>query len=423
MGSSLVADLGVGPEVWLFLSLLSCVTIFFKFSRFWSIRNLDLILLFALAPGMMMLVGSAGSHPWAAYFFLFLGTFLWLARCLIDLGLTRRPLLETNLNAAGLACLSIGVLGLFVVETISLSVRDGSARNPADAHPAQSQTTSVPGSADPSTSVSQIIKNTPLPAALKANPRQGLARILACLAQIGLVVGLVVVGWRHFERPVSGLAVATCYLLLPYARFALVDSGQLLPAALIVAALACYRKPAIAGVLIGISAGWMPASIGLLPLWTGFYRGRGALKFGLVACGVLVGCILAGIFVPGMSEWATALGARSLKESGFWPMAEAPDSQSFWSGIDSSYRLPVWIGYLAVVISTTFWPAEKNLGQLISASAALLLASQFWYLAAGGTLVLLYLPLVILMMFRPNLGHRRAFPIRPRAERTVVVEA
>ena len=58
MNSSLVTDLGLGPEVWLFLSLLGCVTLFFKFSRFWSVRNLDLLLLFVLAPGMMLLVGK-----------------------------------------------------------------------------------------------------------------------------------------------------------------------------------------------------------------------------------------------------------------------------------------------------------------------------------------------------------------------------
>ena len=51
---------------------------------------------------------------------------------------------------------------------------------------------------------------------------------------------------------------------------------------------------------------------------------------------------------------------------------------------------------------------EKNLGELIALSAALLVASQFWYLAAGGTLIVLYLPLIILMMFRPNLATRRA---------------
>ena len=49
MNSSLVTDLGLGPEIWLFLTLLGCVTLFFKFSRIWSVRNLDLLLLFALA--------------------------------------------------------------------------------------------------------------------------------------------------------------------------------------------------------------------------------------------------------------------------------------------------------------------------------------------------------------------------------------
>ena len=46
---------------------------------------------------------------------------------------------------------------------------------------------------------------------------------------------------------------------------------------------------------------------------------------------------------------------------------------------------------------TSCWPAEKNLGELIAMSAALLIASQFWYLDEGGTLVLLYLPLLLLM--------------------------
>ena len=38
------------------------------------------------------------------------------------------------------------------------------------------------------------------------------------------------------------------------------------------------------------------------------------------------------------------------------------------------------------------WPAEKNLAELIALSAALLVASQFWYLDKGGALVMLYLP-------------------------------
>ena len=59
--------------------------------------------------------------------------------------------------------------------------------------------------------------------------------MLASLAHVGLVLGLLGIGWRHFERPLTGMAMAACYLLLPYTRMALVDSGQLIPSALIVA--------------------------------------------------------------------------------------------------------------------------------------------------------------------------------------------
>jgi len=79
-----------------------------------------------------------------------------------------------------------------------------------------------------------------------------------------------------------------------------------------------------------------------------------------------------------------------------------------------NYRLPVLIAYLALVLATSLWPSRKNLGELIALSAALLVASQFWYLDKGGTLVLLYLPLVLLMMFRPTLNAKRPLPRPPR---------
>jgi len=132
VSGALVGDLGIGPDIWLFLSLLCCVTLFFKFSRIWSVRNLDLLLLFALTPGMMGLVGNHEAPPWSAFVWLFLGSAMWLVRCMVDLGMPRRPLLEPNLNAAGLACLSIGVLGLLLLETVSLPLNEGAARNPAE---------------------------------------------------------------------------------------------------------------------------------------------------------------------------------------------------------------------------------------------------------------------------------------------------
>ena len=407
MDGSLVADLGIGPEIWVFGTLLLCVTLFFKFGRFWSIRNLDLVLVFALAPGMMILVGHRIEASWWAFVWLFLGSFLWLVRCLLDLGLTRRPLLEPNLNASGLACLAIGVIGLFVAETVSLPVDEGAKRNPADSK-SDRLTERPPGES----LVEHALKQSPLAGSLKTSekPRVILKRVLACLGHLGLVIGLIAVGWRHFERPIAGLSVATCYLLLPYSRFALVDTGQIIPATFIVTALVFYTKPGLTGALIGLAAGWMPACIGLIPLWAGFYRRRGFWRFTTIGVAVAIACGVLGLTVPGLDSWARVLGARSLAEAGLLPSVEAPTTGSFWLGIDPSYRLPVLIAYLALVIALTLLPSEKNLGELISLSAALLVASQFWYLAAGGTLIVLYLPLIILMMFRPNLVAKRAFP-------------
>jgi hypothetical protein len=415
VSGSLVADLGLSSEVWLFLSLLGCVTIFFKFSRFWSVRNLDLLLLFALAPEIMLLVGNHLSRPWVVYAWLFLGSALWLVRCLLDLGLARRPLLEPNLNSPGLLCLSVGVLGLLLAETVTLPVEDGAARNPAEPTGREDRPSVAPGNDNPV--VRQVTRMLPVPYSLRRQlPQVIVSRVLASLAHIGLVVGLLAIGWRHFERPITGMAMAACYLLLPYTRVAVVDSGQLISAALIIGAVFWHQRPAVAGVLIGLAAGWIPACLGLIALWAGFFWGRGSVRFTIVALVVVCGCAIFGYWMPGLSDWARALGARSIAEVGLLPRFEPPRSpSSFWSGIDASFRLPVLIAYLAMVILTTIWPARKNFAELIALSAALLVASQFWYLDKGGTLVMLYLPLAITMMFRPTLAARR--PLAPAHRR------
>jgi hypothetical protein len=309
------------------------------------------------------------------------------------------------------------VLGLLLTEAVSLPVDEGAARNPAEPRSKPGEGTDPPpaGSTDPGAPVTQVINNAPLPSSLKRNPPQViLSRVLASLAHLGLVAGLIVVGWKHFDRWITGLAMASCYLLLPYTRIALVDSGQLIPAALIVAALAVYTRPMITGALIGLAGGWMPACLGLVPLWAGFYRGHGAPRFLGAGLSVLLTCAALAWQFPDLAVWSRALGARSLLETGLWPGVEAPASGSFWVGMDAGYRLPVLILYLALVMMTTVWPADKNLGELIALSAALLVASQFWYLDEGGTLVLLYLPLILLMMFRPNLASKRPLPLTPR---------
>ena len=411
MSGALVVELGVGGEIWLMVSLLALMTLFFKFSRVISLRNLDLLLLFALAPGMMILVGSSGkeSESFVAYCSLLGGSLLWLIRCLSDVGLARRPLLEPNLNPAGLAFFGIGILILLIAETVSIPVHAGSERNPAETgmKPTNRQTEEATKNVavKPLEDVSKaVIEAAPLPSKLRENPPQViLSRILATLSHITIVVCLIVIGWRHFLRPVTGLSAAVAYVILPYTRIALVDSGQAIPAALITASLALYKKPWITGLLIGLAAGWMPACLGILPLWMGYYRGRKRWRFALAGFSLVLISALVGIDLPDFATWVRALGARSLTETGLLFDREAPVSSSLWTGVDPSYRLPIVVAYLIMSLGAFFWPLEKHLGELIAISAALLIASQFWYLEKGGTLILLYLPLLLLMMFRPNL--------------------
>ncbi|MEO8494731.1 MAG: hypothetical protein ABI614_06655, partial [Planctomycetota bacterium] len=46
----------VPPTTWVYLSSLLMIGVYFKFSRFWSVRNVDLALLILLAPGLLMVI-------------------------------------------------------------------------------------------------------------------------------------------------------------------------------------------------------------------------------------------------------------------------------------------------------------------------------------------------------------------------------
>ena len=54
-------------------------------------------------------------------------------------------------------------------------------------------------------------------------------------------------------------------------------------------------------------------------------------------------------------------------------------------------------------MASVFWPYPKNLGHVVAWSAALILGVQFWYAEAGGIYILWYLPLLLLVAFRPSL--------------------
>ena len=93
----------VSPTSWAYLSSLLMLSLYFKFNRIWSVRNVDLLLLVALSPGLLLvqwawentaLVEPSSQIEYYGFLWLFVAGGLLLLRLLLDSAMVRRPLGE-----------------------------------------------------------------------------------------------------------------------------------------------------------------------------------------------------------------------------------------------------------------------------------------------------------------------------------------
>src|SRR5437879_1234055 len=111
--ASIFLDINLpNATTWFYFSGLLAVALFVKFSRLLSIRNWDILTLFLLMPGLLLLIEliesggkKADPVPWS-FIWLLAASGYFFVRCLIDLVLVRRPVLAPNLNQAGLVWLA-----------------------------------------------------------------------------------------------------------------------------------------------------------------------------------------------------------------------------------------------------------------------------------------------------------------------------
>ena len=108
------------PTTWVYLSSLMTIGIYFKFRRFWSVRNLDLIGLIAFAPGLLLVARSEPHLTHLGYVWLAVVGVGYLVRLLIDPMMVRRPLLEPNLSVDGLTFTGV-VLLVFLVANVVMT--------------------------------------------------------------------------------------------------------------------------------------------------------------------------------------------------------------------------------------------------------------------------------------------------------------
>jgi hypothetical protein len=444
---------------WLYFSLLLAVALFFKFTRLLSARNWDVLTLFVLVPGFLLLqealtpasptekgmalqavqlvAGGAGalsapavgvcgvarlagaaapvpnSQPgllWIGYLWLFCGSALLLVRCLVDLALVRRPALSPNLNLGGLAWLGAALFICLCAVAV---------RKPA----------SLPGPVGkPSAVVDEtqrraiyLVKREIAPGDDAHAPSAFWVQcISATICHLAIVVGLVIIGWRHFQDAHAGVAAATFYLLLPYTAYHVDQVHHVLPTAFLVWAVAAYRRPILAGILLALAFGSAYFAILLVPAWASFYWRRGTGRFlggFIVTAAVVLAVMVSSLWMEGHLA-RSVQAALDLSDWQPWKQPKPDVNMGFWAGVSwaVAYRLPVFIGYIAFVATTVFWPAPKNLAHLIALSAAVLIGVQFWYADQGGVYVLWYLPLLLLLAFRPNLSDRQAPLIHPETD-------
>jgi hypothetical protein len=471
------------PATWVFLSSFLLLSIYFVFHRFFSVRNLDVLLLLLLAPGLMMVYEGRrmqlanhesfatenfaasliqatssrpgqSSHPQSSSHFVSAAVFqgpnfqganfqgppaeatitggypqvpsdsgqaankleyygfialliactLLMIRMLIDPALVRRPLLVPNLSIGGLSFIGVSLFLFLMANVITSTPREHEVRGPK-LGPGYALLNMLPALPTTPDAESEMLSG-----ASESSPRPWLpnvARVIAILSNLAIVLGIVGVGYWHFDNIKTGIGCAVMYLLLPYTAQMTGNLEHVVPAALLVLALLAYRQPLIAGVLLGLAAGLVYYPLFLLPLWISFYwhRGLGGLLTGVTASLVVLSGLL-------LLEGMEAFGDHLRWMYGLW-LPRMNGLEGIWAPgrIQPDYRLPVLVGFFLLSGSFVFWPSRKNLGTLMCGTAALMLAAQFWHGNGGGLFMAWFLPFVLLTVFRPNLDDRVAVQV------------
>lgn len=403
----------MNPTTWAYVSSLMLIGIYFKFHRFLSVRNLDLVALIAFSPALLII--ARGYEQWG-YAWLFSVSGFFLVRLLLDPLMVRRPLLEPNLSASGLTFTCVALLVFLMTNVIIGKVPDQNLRT--------TYKLEVSGS-DGEVKAERLADHRPgfrpfhvfaefdepvlgeggdeQPAS-QLRFRRTVTRTAAILGHLAVVIGIVLTGYRHFDNTHTGVAAATLYLLLPYTAQLTGEIDHVIPGAVLIWAVESYRRPVWSGMLLGLAAGLIFYPLFLLPLWCSFYWRRGLVRF-LVSMAAMLAVM---VLLLGLSSESLVEFAGQVRQMFGWTSLFGEHATGFWEHYRTAFRYPIIAAFLGLCGSLALWPAQKNFGTMLSLSAAVMLAAQFWSPYQGGLCMAWYLPLLMLTIFRPNLEDRVA---------------
>ena len=132
---------------------------------------------------------------------------------------------------------------------------------------------------------------------------------------------------------------------------------------------------------------------------------------------VLVGGRALMTSVDAITFLSQAVGTLNMAGFAFRSSENVP---MFWdeSSFFSLYRLPLMAAYFVMLFSLTVWPRHKTVEHLLAHAADIIVGTQFWFTQQGGVYLLWYLPLVLMVVFRPRLAHLRPPALEASAQST-----
>lgn len=346
---------------------------------------------------------------------------LLVVRLLFDESLTRRPRLDQNLNPAGLtflcipafAILAFGVFLKPAPVTNVKAIEHGRAllqRREVEVSrtealgdvPAPTETLIAAGGA----AMAQLSGTLPNSVSVNTGETRDtellVARILVVVAHLVVIIGLLYIGRQHFASWQLGVAMSCLYLLLPCTAANVHKLSHVLPAACLIWAIASYRKPTVAGVLLGLACGTLFFAVFLLPLWAVFYGRKGAIRFGVSVLGIVAVLATCLMMISGDADSFLNRVVTSTN----WTVYRLLDDTLSVSPTSVSHlfiRIPMAAIFFVMLTAMTVLPRPRNLENLLANSTALVVAAQMWYPDDIGTYVQWYMPLFLLVVFRPRL--------------------
>jgi len=408
------------------------------FKNIFSLRNLDIILLYSLCPFLNVIWQNLK----IAYTGLFAVTFLFFLRCIAGAWMCGKPPSQRDAIFKRAALFVLILTILFHIQITYERPMDDSGLWSAIGASYWQKSGNLPygtefghmGVYGPLLYAAHIPANLIFPPKVSFNKTTGSvefdeyhqfdmrsAQSAVLVFDLLAILALYLFGKKYADTS-TGLLLALVFALNPYVigtgSGGLQWTSHIAAIPLVVFALVYISRPLLAGLLLGVGCGMLFYPIFLFPLWLGFYiksTGRkDALKFiaGFALVGIVCLVMIMVLTEPGgeytdLSPIKAFLSDTVIQQQ--FRKGYGTSDFSFWGqypDISKWAKAPAGILFLLFCLVVGFMPRRIDIKRLVVLTAAVLVATQFVQSHGGGSYIGFYIAPFVITLFGLN-GHTR----------------